>query len=90
MNAERYRTASAIFHAALEVAADRRAAFLASACGDDHELRHEVDTLLSAHRDAGSFLGRPALEVAATVAAGPAFAPGSTIGVYEVRALLAH
>ena len=88
MNAERYRTASAIFHAALEVADDRRAAFLADACGDDHELRHEVDTLLSAHRDAGSFLGRPALEVAATVAAGPAFAPGSTIGVYEVRALL--
>ena len=81
MNLDPSRTASAIFYAALDVVGDRRAEFLASACQDDEELRHDVETLLAAHRDAGSFLHRPAIEVVASrVAAGQASAVGSRIG----------
>jgi eukaryotic-like serine/threonine-protein kinase len=38
---------------------------LAEACGDDDDLRGEVESLLAAHDDAGTFLQAPAVEVAA-------------------------
>lgn len=51
-----------IFEQALERASDaERAAFLDVACGGQAELRAEVDALLRAHTDAGSFLNEPAL-----------------------------
>ena len=37
---------------------EQRSAFLEETCGGDAELRQRVETLLSAHNDAGSFLGR--------------------------------
>jgi hypothetical protein len=46
-----------------------RAAYLDEACRDDAELRRRVDRLLQAHSQAGSFLEKPALEPAQTVAA---------------------
>jgi len=45
---------------------EERARFLAQACGDNTELRIEVEALLSAHDDAGSFLKKPPEELAAT------------------------
>jgi serine/threonine protein kinase len=45
---------------------EERARFLAQACGDNTELRIEVEALLSAHDDAGSFLRKPPEELAAT------------------------
>ena len=44
---------------ALERAPDARAAFVAEACHDDHELRGEVESLLAAHERAGTFLDAP-------------------------------
>src|SRR5689334_16989834 len=38
-----------------------RAALLDSSCGDDAELRRQVEVLLKAHDDAGSFLDHPPL-----------------------------
>ena len=35
---------------------DAREAFLASVCGDDHDLRDSVDSLLQAIEDSGRFL----------------------------------
>lgn len=35
------------------------------ACGDDADLRHEIETLLAAHADAGTFLQAPAVAIAA-------------------------
>jgi serine/threonine protein kinase len=46
------------------------ARFLDHACGDNAELRIEVEALLSAHDDAGSFLNEPAEDLAATFGAG--------------------
>ena len=51
-----------VFQAALERSPETRAAFLADACGDDAPLRVEVESLLRAHEQAGSFAERPAVD----------------------------
>jgi eukaryotic-like serine/threonine-protein kinase len=50
-----------IFGAALERPAADRAAFLHDACGRDHSMRAELESLLAAHAAAGDFVQRPAL-----------------------------
>jgi eukaryotic-like serine/threonine-protein kinase len=60
-----------LFHAALERPPAERAAFLAEACGDDPELRVEVERLLEADAQASVFVGSASAElgrVAASVA----------------------
>ena len=47
VNAERWRIATGIFHAALERPPDRRPSFLAEACREDQSLRAEVEALLA-------------------------------------------
>ena len=52
--------AQAVFFAALDLISDEEQdAFVDQACGDNDELRGRVVSLLSAHRDAGRFLGGP-------------------------------
>jgi serine/threonine-protein kinase len=46
MTPERWSRVSAIFDAAVELTPQRRAAFLAQACGEDSDLRAEVERLL--------------------------------------------
>lgn len=64
--------ANSVFAEAIELAtADDRAAFLNEACGDDADLRGDVERLLKAHNDAGSFLEQPAdVGFAPTIATG--------------------
>jgi serine/threonine protein kinase/formylglycine-generating enzyme required for sulfatase activity len=53
--------ANEIFVNALEKStAESRAAYLDDACGSDHVLHQQVEALLAAHLQAGSFLDRPA------------------------------
>ncbi len=52
-SAERWQRIGAVFHDAVEVDPDARPRFLDRACGDDRELRREVESLLAAHTDAG-------------------------------------
>lgn len=47
MTPERYREIDRMFQEAAELAAADRAAFLDTACGEDHELRREVESLLA-------------------------------------------
>ncbi|MFT5093588.1 MAG: serine/threonine protein kinase [Porticoccaceae bacterium] len=42
---------------------EQRSAFLNDVCGEDAELRQRVETLLSAHNDAGSFLEKTPQEI---------------------------
>ena len=44
---ERWRQVEELYHAALEVATEKRARFLKNACGDDAELHHELESLLT-------------------------------------------
>ena len=53
--ARRWPRVKALFDGALNLPSERRGAFLADACGGDDGLRNEVESLLAAHADAGSF-----------------------------------
>jgi serine/threonine protein kinase len=64
MQSVRMRQVEQIFHLALEVEESRRAAFLEQSCAGDESLRLEIESLLDRHKEAGSFLESPALEVA--------------------------
>jgi serine/threonine protein kinase/Tol biopolymer transport system component len=65
VNRERFQQIESIFQAALKRDPSSRPAFLDGACLNDDDLRKEVESLLDAHDEAGSFIHTPALEVAA-------------------------
>ncbi len=65
MQQERWQRIDEIFHSALQVEGERRAAFLDQTCSGDTELRIQVQRLLRHHNEADSFLEQPAVELAA-------------------------
>jgi tetratricopeptide (TPR) repeat protein/predicted Ser/Thr protein kinase len=75
-----------LFEAALELPADDRAAFLDSQCAGDTDLRRELDSLLAAEQDMGSFLDEHDLGAvaAATLPASDDPLIGRTIGRYKI------
>jgi eukaryotic-like serine/threonine-protein kinase len=90
MSPERYQKAGHLFHAALEVEPESRAAFLDEECGADFELRREVESLLAAHDKVGDYFAAPAMEVAAGLIA-PGQSPslmGRSISHYKVLSLI--
>jgi eukaryotic-like serine/threonine-protein kinase len=91
IKADRWQTIDRLFHSTLSCAQGKRAGFLSQACGDDEALRVEVESLLRAHEQDGSFLDLPAYEVAADFLAdafGRLFA-GQQIGPYKIISPLA-
>ncbi len=87
---ERRKQIEEIVFAALALTGVRRTAHLDSACGDDRDLRREVESLLAQESRANAFLEAPALEAAArALAAGDSAAlAGHTVGPYRIDALL--
>jgi WD40 repeat protein/serine/threonine protein kinase len=79
-----------IFHAALSRPAEARSAYVARACGDDDRLRAEVEALLEAHENAGTFLGEPrrGAEAGQDRSASLGEGPGTRIGPYELLQLI--
>ena len=77
----------ALFDEASAMAAGDRAAFLSRACGDDLEMRAEIESLLVADAEAAGFLGRPAVSVEAPPPP-PATLVGRRLGHYRVGAKL--
>src|SRR5438270_11668290 len=67
----------AIFFAARQKPPHERTAYLDEVCGEDRELRHRVEQLLSAQAEIGSFLETPVVQRVAEELAGQASA-GST------------
>jgi eukaryotic-like serine/threonine-protein kinase len=63
MEPEFWRRVKEIFQRALELDESRRAEFLERSCGDDEQLRREVESLLSQDKKAEHFIDSPALEV---------------------------
>ena len=82
MKPDRWKRITDIFHAALAHDDASRSTFLDQACDDDPALRDEVDRLLAAHRDAGTFGDRTESAAAAHLK------PGSAFGPYIVGELL--
>ena len=64
MEPERWRRIEQLYSAAVERTPAEQAIYLREACGEDHKLRHEVESLLR-NGERGTLLERPALEVAA-------------------------
>ncbi len=83
MTPEEWRAAKSLLAKALELPADRRAAWLDSRCGDDPALRRELEALLSASDSDGFLDGEPRLP-------GPAIAAGEILGPYKVEKKLAE
>jgi serine/threonine protein kinase len=93
MKPERWRQLDEVFHAALDVSVSERAAFLDEACAGDELLLKQVEALLVAHEQAGSFIEKPALEAAAHSLAGEgaeeaAIRVGQSISHYRIVAPL--
>jgi tetratricopeptide (TPR) repeat protein/predicted Ser/Thr protein kinase len=65
MEAERWRKIQQVYHSAIEQEADSRAAFVATACAGDEEMRQEVESLLAHSETSDDFLEKPAMQVAA-------------------------
>src|SRR5262245_9311962 len=65
MDEKRWGQIKEIYDRALDLRRDQREGFLAEACAADDDLRREVESLLAAHENAGTFLQAPAVEVAA-------------------------
>src|SRR5215510_13816375 len=90
MTPERYQQINRLLDAALERDPAERAAFLAEACCGDEELRREVESLLAACVEAGSFIERPPEQLAAELMAehSEEKMTGRTLGRYKLGALL--
>jgi serine/threonine protein kinase/Tfp pilus assembly protein PilF len=86
MTPEHWQQVKDLLQAALERESSQRAAFLDEACAGDDELRREVESLLEAHEQAGSFIKAPAVEVAAELMAEEAAHSrvGHSIGPYQI------
>ena len=75
-----------LFNEALDrTAGDERARFLDSACANDSALRAEVESLLTSHDRAGSFLESPIVDAETGAAV---LAAGTRLGPYEITSLL--
>lgn len=90
MTPERYKEIGRLYRAALEVEPERRAAFLAGACGGDEILRQEVESLLDYAMRSGGLIDQPALDVAAKAMAEaqPLSPIGQNLGHYRILSLL--
>lgn len=79
------RSVDAVFCAAIEIeSSSQRESWLNQACGEDAELRRQVDRLLQAHFRGGSIVDSPAHTIDPTVDQPPAERPGARIGPYKL------
>jgi len=70
MTSDRWEEINRLYNTAVEVEEKDRALFLEKACGEDLELRREVESLLAYDQQAQQFIDRPALQLTAEKLAG--------------------
>src|SRR2546429_351760 len=96
MTPQEYDRLTELFHAALAIAPDERAAFLDQVSEGDVELRRELESLLAVHEQ-GAHTQKPPDDIAAglylaepdsSAAEVAALAPNTRIDHYEIRSLL--
>ncbi len=94
MTPQQYERLTELFHAALEIAPDRRAAFLDQLSDGDANLRRELQSLLTTHEKRAAYTEPPEDIAAAYLAqqgdnpGEASLAPNSRIDRYEIRSLL--
>jgi eukaryotic-like serine/threonine-protein kinase len=89
ITAERWRQVKGIFQAVIELPPTRQTVYLTEACAGDLALLAEVESLIAAHVEPGSFLDQPAVDLAAEPAGAATKALlGRSLGRYQILALL--
>src|SRR5882762_3517542 len=90
MNPGLWQQINDLYHASLEREPSERDAFVAQACGDDDELRREVESLIASHQQADSFIEEPVFDAVAQLltADRPELLAGRHIDHYEILAEL--
>src|SRR5687768_4912314 len=83
---EHWQEIKEILYPALEMDPTKRAAFLDEKCGNDTELRRQIESLIDAHNGAADRFESPALEMMAQVLVndGSGEEAGLALGHYEV------
>src|SRR6266581_3386388 len=93
MPADLQKAREMFLHAVGKLPPEQWDGYVMEACGADAELQQKVGHLLQVHREAGSFLDRPAAEVmgtgafpsdASSAAQHPGERPGTVIGPYKL------
>jgi eukaryotic-like serine/threonine-protein kinase len=88
MNPDRWRRVADVYDAAMDREPAARGPFLAEVCGDDTDLRREVESLLAQEHTA-VVVDRSMDAVAAAVLQDtPCLEPGAELGPYHIQALL--
>ncbi len=91
MTPERWQQVREILEPALERAKDDRVAYLDLACGDDDDLRREVESLIAASDEADDFIETPPLSmVAESLSDQPELQSGERLGHYKVISRLSR
>jgi eukaryotic-like serine/threonine-protein kinase len=89
MDSSRFRRIEELYHSASEREPDQRDSFLQKACGDDAELRREVETLLAQSTATETMVDRSAWAAAGELASARTILnPGEKLGPYEIVGLL--
>jgi len=89
MTSDRWEEINRLYNAAVEVEEKDRASFFKQACGEDEELRREVESLLAYDQQAQQFIDRPALQLTAEKLAGePSSRIGGKLGPYQILGVL--
>ena len=93
MDSTLWKRVEDLYHAALEYAPAERDAFLSCACGDDVELRREVESLLSHSDEDKSLFEKPAWDGVFEVNASSAnttapLSQGALLGPYQIERLI--
>ena len=90
MDAERWKRVDDLLQAALRVPIEQQEEFLRRQCTGDAELLVEVRSLLTSHRQAGSFLESPGLHVAEVAAQLPTLGGTSSSGTVIAGQTFSH
>lgn len=84
MTPERWRRVSDVYDILVQLPPAARQTTLDEECRDDEDLRREIESLLEAREDAGSFLGPEELHSCIRELSEPEVTPGSRLGRYEI------
>ena len=88
MHSERWEQIARLYEQALDEEPSARPAFVARSCGDDLDMRREIETLL-AHDDEPGPIDRPVWSAASDLLEpAPGLAPGTALGPYQIDRLV--
>jgi serine/threonine protein kinase len=84
MDENRWQRVEQLYHGALEQPPEGRSEYLSQACGDDEDLRREIEELLAYDGTRDKLIDRPAWEHTSGVPATRQLAAGTLLGPYRV------